>query len=149
MYFTQQLITTLVKKLMECWKKLLWAGNVLCSHDITKSVWRIEDRTDSNIREKASALSATTPTMLRDMTCGKENIVHYQDWPDAVATLTRRLKAGTWFGFAEEEIDIPKILWMKCEEMPPFFFIKEIPDEAVPQHMKDYMKRTGRRKDEE
>ena len=28
--------------------------------------------------------------------------------------------------------------------MPPFVFTKQIPGEAVPQHMKDYCERTGK-----
>jgi len=56
------------------------------------------------------------------------------------------LKAGAWFGFVEVDIEIPQNLWMKVEEMPPFFFTKQIPDEAVPQHMKDYMAHTGRKR---
>ena len=55
-------------------------------------------------------------------------------------------KAGASFGFAEVDIEIPQKLWMKFEEMPPFFFTKQIPDEAVPQHMKAYMERTGRKR---
>jgi len=35
---------------------------------------------------------------------------------------------------------------MKFEEMPPFFFTKQIPDEPVPQHMKDYLQCTGRKR---
>ena len=30
--------------------------------------------------------------------------------------------------------------------MPPFFFTKQIPDEALPQYMKDYVARTGRKR---
>ena len=37
---------------------------------------------------------------------------------------------------------------MKFEEMPPFFFTKQIPYESVPKHMKDYMARTGRKRGE-
>ena len=37
---------------------------------------------------------------------------------------------------------------MKFEEMLPFFFTKHIYDEAVPQHMKDYMERTERKRGE-
>ena len=58
---------------------------------------------------------------------------------DEAVKLISRLKEGTWFRFAEVDIEIPQRLWMKFEEMPPFFFTKRIPDEAVPQHMKDYM----------
>ena len=56
---------------------------------------------------------------------------------------TERLKAGTWFGFAEVDIEIPQLLWMKFEEMPPFFFKKQIPAEVVPRHMLEYLKQTG------
>ena len=37
---------------------------------------------------------------------------------------------------------------MKFEEMPPFFFNKQIPDGSVPKHMKDYTDRTGRKRGE-
>ena len=57
-----------------------------------------------------------------------------------------RVKDNKWFGFAEVDIEIPQKLWMKFEEMPPFFFTRQIPEQAVPQHMKDYMERTGRKR---
>jgi len=76
-------------------------------------------------------------TMLREMPCGKEKVVHYDHPEEAAGAFAPRLKAGAWFGFAEVDIEIPKSLWMKFEEMPPFFFTKHIPDEAVPPHMKD------------
>lgn len=37
-------------------------------------------------------------------------------------------------------------LWLEFEEMPLFNVTKQIPDEAVPQHMKDYLQCTGRKK---
>ena len=61
--------------------------------------------------------------------------------------LTECLKAKTWFEFAEVDIKILKPLWMKFEEMPPFFFTKQIPEQVVPQHMKDYLQGTGREKE--
>ena len=87
-------------------------------------------------------------TMLREMPCGKEKVVRYKNPRDEAVKLISRLKEGTWFGFAEVDIEIPQKLWMKFEEMPPFFFTKRIPNEAVPQHMKDYMARTGRKRGE-
>lgn len=45
---------------------------------------------------------------------------------------------------AEVDMEIPETLWMMFEELPPFFFTKQIPDEAVPQHMKIYCECTGR-----
>ena len=87
-------------------------------------------------------------TMIREMPCGKEKVVRYERPKEAAATLVSRLKDGKWFGFAEVDIEIPKRLWMKFEEMPPFFFTKQIPYESVPKHMKDYMARTGRKRGE-
>ena len=75
--------------------------------------------------------------------------MRYERPREAAAMLISRLKAGAWFGFAEVDIEIPQKLWMKFEEMPPFFFTKKIPDESVPKHMKDYMDRTGRKTSEE
>ena len=81
-------------------------------------------------------------TMLRDMPCGKGRVVHY-NYQAAAPILTQRLKEEKWFGFAEVDIEIPGPLRPKFEEMCPFFYNKEVPIEAVPQHMLDYLKRTG------
>ena len=59
--------------------------------------------------------------MMREMPCGKEKVVRYKNPRDEAPKLISRLKAGTWFGFAEVDIEIPKKLWMKFEEMSPFF----------------------------
>jgi len=85
-------------------------------------------------------------TMLHDMSCGKEIVVHYDLPEKAVEVFAPRLKAGAWFWLAEVDIEILKRLWMKFEEMPPLFLMKHIPDEAMPQHMKDYCRRTSRAK---
>ena len=71
-------------------------------------------------------------TMLSDMPCGEEKVVYYRHPHHAAVILTRRLKEGIWFGFAEVDIDIPKPLYRRFEEMCPFFY-KEVPAEAVPQ----------------
>jgi len=49
-------------------------------------------------------------TMLREMPCGKEKVLHYRNPAGAATVLTNRVKEGTWFGFAEVEIEIPKPL---------------------------------------
>jgi len=83
-------------------------------------------------------------TMLGEMPYEKETVVHYNDESQAAPVLTHRLKEGNWFGFAEVDIEIPKPLYSKFEEMCPFFYNKEVPVEAVPKHMLDYLRRTGR-----
>ena len=88
-------------------------------------------------------------TMLRDMPCGKGRVVHYNK-KAATPILTQRLKEEKWFGFAEVDIEIPEHLHPKFEEMCPFFYNKEVPIEAVPQHMLDYQthKKEPRRRKE-
>lgn len=60
-----------------------------------------------DIRYDANALCLSA--MLKEMPCGKEKVVHYTDeWAvGAAPLLPRRLKDGTWFGFAEVDIEIP------------------------------------------
>ena len=84
-------------------------------------------------------------TMLRDMPCGKGRVVHYNN-EAAAPILTQSLKEEKWFGFAEVDIEIPENLRQKFEEMCPFFYNKEVPTEAVSQHVLNYLKRTGRKR---
>ena len=85
-------------------------------------------------------------TMLREMPCGKEKVVHCRDSTRAAEWLTQRPKNGTWFGLAEVDRGIPEALWPKFEEMCPFFYNKEVPVEAVPQKMLGYLQHTGRKR---
>ena len=85
-------------------------------------------------------------TMLREMPCGRGRVRDHQENPRAVEQLMEGLRKGSWFGFAEVDIEIPEKLWPKYEEMCPFFYNKEVPDAAVPEHMKEYMRQTGRKR---
>ena len=86
-------------------------------------------------------------TMLREMPCGQERVCHYTDeyQIDAVPIFTQRLKEKSWFGYAEVDIEIPNHLHQKFEEMCPFFHNKTVPTKAVPKHMKQYLRATGRK----
>jgi len=79
--------------------------------------------------------------MLREMPCGKERVVHYSGafQAEAAPVLTRGLKEGNWFGFAEVDIEILESLRPKFEEMCPFSYNKKVPVEAVLKHMADYL----------
>ena len=90
-------------------------------------------------------------TMLRDMPCGKERVVHYTDeyQIDGAPVLTHRLKEKSWFGYAEIDIEIPNHLHQKFEEMCPFFHNKSVPTKAVPEHMLKYLRDTGRKRGED
>ena len=89
-------------------------------------------------------------TMLREMSCRKERVKYYTDdrQEEAAKVLIGRLKAGEWFSFAEVDMEIPKRLWPKFEEMYPFFYNERVPAEAVPEHMKEYLAKTGRKRED-
>ena len=74
-------------------------------------------------------------TMLRDMPCGKGKVVNYNN-KAAAFIFTKRLKEEKWFGFAEVDIEIPEHLSSKFE-ICPFFYKKEVPIKAVPQHTRE------------
>ena len=76
--------------------------------------------------------------MARDMPGGKGVVVVY-DQQEGM----ERVRMDDWFGFAEVDIQIPKSLWVKFEEMP-FFYNKQILEQAVPLHMKAFRDCTGR-----
>ena len=86
-------------------------------------------------------------TMLREMPCGKERVVNWEEEDPFV--LTCMLKERSWFGFAEVDIEIPKHLHQKFEEMCPFFYNKVVPAKAVPEHMIKYLRDTGRKRGED
>ena len=90
-------------------------------------------------------------TMLREMPCGKEKVVHYtgEYQTDGAPVLTHRLKERIWFGYAEVDIEIPNHLHQKFEEMCPFFHNKVVPAKAVPEHMLKYLRDTGRKRGED
>jgi len=85
-------------------------------------------------------------TMLREMPCVKERVVHYSGefQAEVAPVLMYKLKKGSWFGFAEVDVEIPGRLRPKFEEMCPFFYNKKGPGEAVPKHMANYLTRTSR-----
>ena len=78
-------------------------------------------------------------TLTKEMPCGKEIVVHYEDPVQAANDLIPRL-----FGFAEVDIEVPRDLWEKFEEFPPIFVNQNAGAKGVPQHMQDYLKKSNR-----
>ena len=79
-----------------------------------------------------------------DMPCGKETVGHHEDPEAAARILQDKLYSGTWFGFAEVDIEVPRELWEKFEEFPPLFLNRSVPNASVPQHMHAYLRNSGR-----
>ena len=119
-------------------------------HEVGKTGIRSHQHEDAKMCQNILGYDANAlylSTMLREMPCGKERVVHYTDeyQIEGAEVFTQRLKEKSWFGYAEVDIEIPNRLHQKFEEMCPFFHNKEVPAKAVPKHMKEYLKATGRK----
>ena len=82
------------------------------------------------------------------MPTGVGEVVPYLNPAARAKSIAKELKQKEWFGFGEVDIEVPQVLWGTFAEMPPFFYNKEVPVEAVPQHMQNYLKRTERARSE-
>lgn len=75
--------------------------------------------------------------MLGDMPCGKEVVLHWPQTPEDVEIFIDALQQAKWFCFATVDVEVPRELWEKSEEMRPLFY-----NEPVLQHMKEYLARS-------
>ena len=85
-------------------------------------------------------------TMMKEMPCGPGVVRTYNYPQKAAKVFPQDLFTGEWFGFAEVDIEVPEELWPKFEEFPPLFINRSVPDNAVPQHMHDYLQNSGRKR---
>ena len=85
-------------------------------------------------------------TMMKEMPCGEGVVTTYAKPEAAAMVLPQALRSKEWFGFAEVDIEVPEELWPEFEEFPPLFIDRSVPDNAVPQHMHDYLQQSGRKR---
>ena len=84
------------------------------------------------------------------MPCGKEKV--FQANPEEKDKLIQNVLNDKLFGFFEVDIEVPERsgeaeqLRKHFSEFSPLFVISEVPEEQIPQHMKDYQINTGRKK---
>ena len=76
-------------------------------------------------------------TMMKEMPCGPGHITAYNNPEAAALVLPQLVGTKQWFGFAEVDIEV---------EFPPLFINRSIPDNLVPQHMRDYLRQSGRKR---
>ena len=82
--------------------------------------------------------------MMKEMPCGP-GVVTPRNNPEAAALiLPHLLYTKEWFGFTEVDIEVPEDLWPEFQEFPPLFVNRGVPDSAVPKHMHDYLRHSGR-----
>ena len=92
------------------------------------------------------ATSLYPSTMMKEMPCGEGVVTTYVNPEAAARVLPQALCSEEWFGFAEVDIEVPEELWPEFEEFPPLFINRSVPDNAVPQHMHDYLQHSGRKR---
>ena len=62
-----------------------------------------------------------------------------------IAKFSKDVLKGKVFGFAQVDIEVPDELYDKFSEMSPLFVVQEIPDRDIPEEMKIYKEKTGRK----
>jgi len=116
-------------------------------HEAGKTKIRSHKYEDARFCQRVAGYDANAlypSTMFQEMPCGKEKVVFYPFPSEVVAEFENRLKTKQWFGFAEVDISVPKELWDKVEEFPPLFQNNIVPNKAIPENMKNYLRRTNR-----
>ena len=90
----------------------------------------------------------------QEMPCGKEKVFHCdtRERGESEAEIIQNVLNNELFGFFEVDIEVPERsgkaeqLRDKFSEFCPLFVISEVPENQIPQHMKDYQINTGRKK---
>ena len=83
----------------------------------------------------------------QEMPCGKEECIEVKN-PSDTETVTKICKDildGNLFGFCQVDIHVPEHLKKKFEEFSPLFVVDSVPEDLVPENMKEYQKATGRK----
>ena len=95
----------------------------------------------------------------QEMPCGKEKVFHCDPEAKPEAKPEQSLEQSSeerekiiqnvlndkLFGFFEVDIEVPEQKRKRFSEFCPLFVISEVPEEQIPQHMKDYKINTGRK----
>ena len=72
-------------------------------------------------------------TLTQDFPCGKEKLFKVPT-PEAkhnLEVLTRGVRNGSLFGFAQVDIEVPEKLFEKFSEMSPLFVVQEISNDQI------------------
>ena len=81
------------------------------------------------------------------MPCGKETLVVNKKPFDQkrITKFSRHVLKGKVFGFVQVDIEVPDEVYDNFSEMPPLFVVQEISDCDIPEKMKIYQKKHGRK----
>ena len=83
------------------------------------------------------------------MPCGKEKVFKCKPGEEAERAkqdeIIQNVLNDELFGFFEVDIEVPEQKRKRFSEFCPLFVISEVPEDQIPQHMKDYKINTGRK----
>ena len=84
------------------------------------------------------------------MPCGKEKVFKCNpeakpDSSEEQDEIIQNVLNDKLFGFFQVDIEVPEQLRERFSEFCPLFVISEVPEDQIPQHMKDYKINTGRK----
>ena len=79
----------------------------------------------------------------QEMPCGKEKV--FKCNPGEKDEIIQNVLNDKFFGFFEVDIEVPEQKRKRFSEFCPLFVISEVPEDQIPQHMKDYKINTGRK----
>ena len=107
----------------------------------------IYSRADAKICRSVQGLDANSLYLFcsgQEIPCGKEKVFHCD--PEEKDKLIQNVLNDKLFRFFEVDIEVPEQKRKRFSEFCPLFILDEVPEEQIPQHMKDYQINTGRKK---
>ena len=117
------------------------------SHIYSRSEAGAKLSADAKICRSVQGLDANSLYLFcsgQEMPCGKEKVFHCD--PEEKDKLIQNVLNDKLFGFFEVDIEVPEQKRKRFSEFCPLFILDEVPEEQIPQHMKDYQINTGRKK---
>ena len=122
---------------------------VFCRHaeaGVSKIRSHIYREEDAKICRSVQGLDANSLYLFcsgQEMPCGKEKVFHCD--PAEKNEIIKNVLNDKLFGFFEVDIEVPEQKRKRFSEFCPLFVISEVPEDQIPQHMKDYKINTGRK----
>ena len=122
---------------------------VFCRHaeagvsKIRSHIYREEDAKTCRSVQGLDANSLYLFCSGQEMPCGKEKVFHCD--PAEKNEIIKNVLNDKLFGFFEVDIEVPEQKRKRFSEFCPLFVISEVPEDQIPQHMKDYKINTGRK----
>ena len=122
---------------------------VFCRHaeaGVSKIRSHIYREEDAKICRSVQGLDANSLYLFcsgQEMPCGKEKV--FKCNPEEKNEIIKNVLNDKLFGFFEVDIEVPEQKRKRFSEFCPLFVISEVPEDQIPQHMKDYKINTGRK----